>query len=334
MGRRIWLRAHLWLALVAGAVFALLGATGSLLVVKETLLASEIGGHAVHVPARDVAFAPVTRWLAGAGLPRAMAVAAPRTGFLPTDAAMVIGMAGEGLLVVMVDPYGGERLAEFRYDGSVFSRVVELHRRLLLPPDWGGEVVSWCGVLMAVSLASGLWLWWPRNGHWRAALKPGWRLRQIHNVAGAWLFVPLCLLTFTGIVLGKSGLLPQPSPATGPNKACAAPIGPDDALALAQERVPGAPFIGLNLPRGDGPYVVRLGGSVVRVPRCHGAPVVEAGDGLRPIIAAMHADLMLGWPGRIVVALAGLALPVLYVTGLWLWWRRPTRRSRRRPEPA
>ncbi|MFX4842749.1 hypothetical protein ABTB55_18740, partial [Acinetobacter baumannii] len=74
------------------------------------------------------------------------------------------------------------------------------------------------------------------------ALRPARHLRQIHNVAGAWLFVPLCLLTLTGIALGKSGLLPQPVPALGPDAACAAPIGPDDALAQARERVPGASF--------------------------------------------------------------------------------------------
>ncbi len=349
MARLLWRRVHLWLALIVGLVFALFGATGALLVVKETLLAWEIGGYAVHVAGRDVPHAPVAAWLAGAGLSRPMAVAAPRTGFLPTDAAMVIGMGEGGPAVVMVDPWSGDRLALFRYDGSVLSWVVELHRRLMLPQGWGFEVVAWCGMALLPSLVSGVWLWWPRHGRWRIALIVGRAsrgprlLRELHNVAAIYLLVPLVLLTVTGIALSKPGWIGRGgmAPPGQAAAACAAPAGPDQALATALALVPGARLAGLNLPRADGVYTVRLamadgGEAIVRMPVCaaNGPATVEQAEGRRRVLAALHADLMLGRAGRIIVAAAGLALPVLYVTGIWMWWRRRAiRPSRRRPAP-
>lgn len=45
-------------------------------------------------------------------------------------------------------------------------------------------------------------------------------------------------------------------------------------------------------------------------------------------ITALHVNLMLGRPGRLVVALSVTAMLGLIVLGVWLWW--PTRRSIRR----
>lgn len=42
----------------------------------------------------------------------------------------------------------------------------------------------------------------------------------------------------------------------------------------------------------------------------------------------LHGGALLGWPGRILVFLSGIAMPVLFVTGLAAWLLR--RRNRRR----
>ncbi|MEL7939948.1 PepSY-associated TM helix domain-containing protein [Pseudomonas delhiensis] len=48
----------------------------------------------------------------------------------------------------------------------------------------------------------------------------------------------------------------------------------------------------------------------------------------KPLLSALHGRLGLGTAGMAIAFLAGLALPVLYLTGLLLWWRRrPARQA-------
>lgn len=42
-------------------------------------------------------------------------------------------------------------------------------------------------------------------------------------------------------------------------------------------------------------------------------------------MARLHADLFLGPVGQGLVFLAGVSLPVFFLTGLWLWWKRRER---------
>ena len=45
----------------------------------------------------------------------------------------------------------------------------------------------------------------------------------------------------------------------------------------------------------------------------------------------LHSGRALGWPGRIVIFLSGWVVTGLTVTGLWIWFRRMTRRQGRAP---
>ena len=45
----------------------------------------------------------------------------------------------------------------------------------------------------------------------------------------------------------------------------------------------------------------------------------------------LHSGQAFGLPGRLMVCLSGLACPVIYVTGVRMWWRK---RSARRMRPA
>jgi len=109
-----------------------------------------------------------------------------------------------------------------------------------------------CGALLLVSLATGAWLWWPRGSglaRWWRVLTVGRHLqgaqcwRAWHNVSAAYLFLPLLLITLTGVWLA------QP-----------------------------AWFAWLGL-----------------------------GEGLKPLVSHLHAQLLLGGVGEAVVFLAGLA---------------------------
>ncbi|MCG6204591.1 PepSY domain-containing protein [Rhodopseudomonas sp. HC1] len=358
--RRIWRALHLLLALTVGTGLALIGASGALLVLKEPLVALEVGREIVkppHIAGRPDAGADV--WIARASerYPELKVIGAnaPGTGFLPGDAAIVFGRLPEGDLgVVFVQRQSGEPLGLFAFDRSWFAAAVNLHRRLLLPGPLGASVVGCCGVALALSLLSGAYLWWPRQRKWWRSLWIGGsaagqrRLIEWHGVSAAYLLAPLLVLATTGLALtkpqwlGLSGAAPTKS-VSGRSAAIVCPAGSDlrGALAAAALAHPDAEIVGVLLPRGpDGAYQVnmrspssRRGDLAIAVRTGCTSPVVEAADTVpalrRDWLSPLHADLRLGLPGSIIVLLCGIALPTLYLTGLWLWLARRRRRRDR-----
>ena len=123
------------------------------------------------------------------------------------------------------------------------------------------------GLALLASLASGIWLWWPRKASakaWRAALWPRLRplqgaapWRGLHNAGAGWLLLPLLVITATGVWLAR--------------------------------------------------------------PDWFGA---SARSSIKPVLSALHGALMLGTAGQALALAAGLALPLLYATGLAMWLRR------------
>jgi len=143
---------------------------------------------------------------------------------------------------------------------------------------------SYCG-----SWVSGVYLWWPRNWHWRG-LKPSvlfnFRLRgkardwNWHNVIGFWSSAVLVLLTLTAAVMSYqwandllytlTGSEPPPrargtSPMAQAQGRDAAETGErkplasfDDFLARAEQQVPGWVMMMMRLPRGDGPLTLLI----------------------------------------------------------------------------
>jgi uncharacterized iron-regulated membrane protein len=282
MVRQLWLRLHRWIALIIGFVLALLGLSGSLMVLRGPILQWEVGTAAVHLkqaPAPGASYASQETWKAAAQqahprLERIMGAAEPRAGFLTSDNAIVFGAVRgrQAMGIAMIDPYTAEPRAFFVYDDLFLAKVVALHRSLFLPRHLAGPVLAGCGLVLLASLATGAWLWWPREagaGRWRRVLTMSFKNRGLrrwfglHNVTAAYLFVPLLLLTLTGIWLAEPGW-----------------------------------FFWLGL-----------------------------GKSFKPVASGLHAELMLGLAGEIGAFLVGLALPVLYASGLVMWWKR--RRLRR-----
>ena len=281
--RQFWLQTHLWIALAVGFVLALLGLSGSILVLRAPILQWEAGAAAIHLkhaPGAGTPYASQEAWKAAARraypqFERIMGVAPPRAGFLVSDNAIVFGAVRgrRALGVAMVDPYTAEPRAFFVYDDLLLAKVVALHRSLFLPRPLAGPALAACGLALLVSMATGAWLWWPCGtgaGRWRRVLTMGRgtrglrRWRDLHNVMAGYLFIPLLLLTLTGTWLAQPGWFS---------------------------------WTGL-------------------------------GVSFKATASALHAELMLGPAGEIVAFLASLALPVLYVSGLIMWWTK--RRARRR----
>ncbi|QDL98473.1 PepSY domain-containing protein [Rhodopseudomonas palustris] len=351
--RRIWRMLHLSLALTVGAAFALIGASGAMLVLKEPLLTLEVGREVVkppRMPGRPDADADM--WIARASehYPelRVMGANAPGAGFLPGNAAIVFGRQPPGDLgVVFVHPQSGEPLGLFAFDQSWFAAVVNLHRRLLLLSSLGADVVAWCGIGLALSLLSGVYLWWPRQRKWWRSFSIGSsaagrrHLIEWHGVSAAYLLAPMLVLAATGVALTKPQWLglPGPAPAKPTSQAtppsCAAGNDLSGALSAAARAQPGRQIVGVFLPRGPaGAYQIRLRSPAsipsdltVEVRTGCATPVVETVETdsalRREWLNPLHTDLRLGLLGQAVVFICGMALPALYATGLWLWiWRR------------
>ena len=110
------------------------------------------------------------------------------------------------------------------------------------------------------------------------------------------------------------------------------------AATFAAQEAPGQ-YVGLIL-RNEGPrgiYMVRFwpkgetavskqsniimpltGGRIIRVQRP--APFTPASIYKTDFAASIHSGAILGLPGRLVMFFAGFGLPVLFVTGLVMWW--------------
>lgn len=273
-GRRaLWRKLHLWLALLLGWVFALLGASGAVLELRAPLLRWEVGAQALQLqapPAPGSVLASPEAWQQAARqaypqFARVLGAAPPRAGFLTSDNALVFGpvQGRRAMGIAMVDPYSAEPRGFFVYDDLWLAKAVALHRSLLLPGPAGSVAVAASGVVLLASLISGIWLWWPRKASrkaWRAALLPRLRgaglWRGLHNASAGWLLLPLLLTSASGIWLARPGW---------------------------------------------------FGGS--------------ANGAAKQWLSALHGKLLLGSLGQVLVALAGVALPLLYGTGLLMWMR-------------
>jgi uncharacterized iron-regulated membrane protein len=125
-----------------------------------------------------------------------------RIDVVPKHAVADHGSHGESAAAaVFVDPYTGAVLGELDSNRTLYAWAKALHGTLLLGTlgDYLIEIVAGFGVLL---IASGLYLWWPRDG---TALRQAFvpkpfasgrrRWRDLHAAVGVWV-APLLLFFF------------------------------------------------------------------------------------------------------------------------------------------
>ncbi len=372
--RKIWLQTHLWLGLTAGFLLALIGLTGSVLVLNDQLLRIEVGDIfdvAGPIPAQPA----VDQWIANArrayGDLELRFVLGP--GFGPTGNAAVLGAVGKGNThwLITIDPNGGLPLGNYIWEDRFATFVLRLHASLGASGgwlSWGRDALAWLGVAMMVSMATGLYLWWPRNRNWYTALtlKRGARGRRrlldLHNLFSVYLYVPLFILAATGVYFLRPDWIdpmislvsvertPDPGALAQVSKPgeCPARTTPGQAAALALARYPSSRLAAVIIPSipsaQDQPLVVQLappdnfglkGQTQVYIdPVC---PIIltvldreaaVAAETFKAIVHPLHFNLLLGRLGQAIVFLAGLILPLSWVTGLLLWLDKRKNRKR------
>jgi uncharacterized iron-regulated membrane protein len=363
--RKLWLKVHRWLGLTAGLLFVLLGLTGSLLVfdhaidewLNPELLLTEGAGQRCSL--REVVARAEDAYPGNPS--RAAAISSPRVRNGVWTAWFQSGTEeAPKWTAVYVDPYSGEITGQRVWGEDLVSLIYKLHYTLL-GGNLGKKIVGIAGLVLMVSICSGVYLWWPlwKSG-WRAgfAIRRGKRLNyDLHKTVGIFSTVVLLVIAFTGVyMIFPEWIKPVVtvfSPETNPPEELkstasqtAQSITPDQAVAIANSRFPAASFCHFHPPEGtDGVYEVALR-QPGEVQRSFGRTQVWIDQRTGTILAVRNpddstaADTFFAWQfplhngeafglvGRWVVFLSGLTPAVLYATGLFLWWRRGGSRRR------
>lgn len=366
MTRRALFQIHWFLGITAGFVLAVMGVTGALMSFEDEIMAAlspsvvRLAPSTVAPLGPDALIAAVSRQRDGTSVTQLVIQRDPALAAEVTLSPPKGQRRGDH---VFVDPRTGVILGHATGDGF-FRTVMDLHRWLALPggPNGVGRQITGFSALALIFFAlSGLYLRWPRRPlDWRAWLvldlrKSGRNLyRALHAVVGGWVVVFYLLSALTGltwsydwyrqgaryVLTGKSGGAREQR---GEGATNALPLAPAWA---SFERSDGAGFdrVTINPPRGDAPVVMRVLPRGARFDRMNDELRFDPASGALKkadryahrrggeIVAgnfyALHTGQFFGLPGRIVMLIASLAMPLFAVTGLLLYLgRRRTKRA-------
>ncbi len=288
---------------------------------------------------------------------------APAQGRVPTQSPFA------GSLQILIDPVSLQVLQTQQAMTGWVRFFHDLHGHIFIPGGVGREIVGWLGVAMLVLGCSGLYLWWPKPGQWKAAFlvrrkAKGLRLnRELHGAVGIWSLVIFMLVNFTGVYLAFPQQISAAVNTVWPGRDMraamfqarvepmrgTAPMDVDEAVELARARVPGTRFLNAFLSvRPD--QALRVG--LIRPGHEEGAPIItviidpyrksvvdvfdpQAMSTGEKIIAwqrALHYGIGLGGVYKFLVFVSGVIIPIFAVTGFLMWWIK--RRNRRAGERA
>ena len=345
--RRLVLKIHLVIALIAGAFLVLLGATGSIIAFEPELDRLLHPGLAYVTPTgRVLSLAEI-----GDAISRAYG-GEPIVGFLPSASPNVPTEVIMPRGIVVANQYTGEILG-LRTRGQTFLGLVRALHVRLASGDAGRNILRWSAVAMLFSLTSGFYLWWPlKRVRIRGSARSGRFWFDLHNSIGILSLLPLLALAGTGIVIGfedQVALLLDKLVGPGPVNVIPAfarsepepgaiQITPDQAVAIASARLPGAVPYRVQMPRYGGVYIVALTFSDNRIARERNSISIDPWNGkiiatslsaeltirerFMAVNEAIHTGTILGAPSRIIAALVSILLPVQAVSGLIIWLRR------------
>jgi uncharacterized iron-regulated membrane protein len=348
---------HLAIAIVAGALVALTGLTGSILAFRTEI---------------DAAFNPsLWRVEPAAGsknLDQVLAAAkatggpAPRMLLLPErdDRAILVLLVGRGPAdrwEVFVDPSTAKVMGRRRFGSAWTERVKQLHVELFAGRK--GRIIVGLGGLCSLCLGgTGLLLWWRTRPRSPSRFRHPVAL-DVHRKVGFAGLIPSTILGLTGVLLiFRPYLAPILHPLTGPmpldsvvyseGDRSLEPPSLDRIRDQARTAYPDARVTRLYLPDGaKGTFAVRLhlpedgnphGNTAMLFDRYNGELIQEHSSRETSVLQKIiwyavypwHTGDALGLVGRVLVALSGLIPVTLLATGV-LWWRNRRRRASHGP---
>ncbi|RYX83459.1 hypothetical protein EON83_14830 [bacterium] len=270
--RRGVLIVHLWLGLIVGIYFSIIGVTGSVLVFSEELQRQQIMPERGYVapPQTGAQLMPLSQVI---GKLRSEFPDAPEAqlGFLHPPAhdggAYLFRLTDDKkkTLVTSVNPYTGEVIKRYGTGRTWLDWVDDVHVNLLFA-DPGKLANGYGGLLAGLLVLSGLWLWWPRTIRQlkiRLSVKrsggAGRIISDLHNVFGMYPFVLLLAVTLTGsvivfykpvqtVVFSLVGVARNPKTPRVVPVAGAQRLSIDKLMGIAVQTAPDAHFVFVQYP--------------------------------------------------------------------------------------
>ncbi|HTS50955.1 MAG TPA: PepSY-associated TM helix domain-containing protein [Bryobacteraceae bacterium] len=359
--RRLNFVIHLWVGIVLAIYMIVIGVTGSILVFQSEIERAGLKpwqGIRVTGAAADIATVVTNlrqaypRW-------HLVSVLAPGE----SDATFVAVLEGRGRIRVASDPNSGKVLGQFPAGRNWLDFTRELHETLLLSGHTGRLLNGIAGGFLLLLNATGLVIWWPGIRNWRRALmvdfRRNWRRVNwdLHSAAGFWTLAIVSFWAITGMyfawprqtfrfVNSFSKIISARPPAI--IVAPEIPNGTLDLRALVERaRVldPGTKLAGIAFPysrraplailmsRRDSPgreyddtvYFNPYNGEYISTWR-YGVNQ-SLGDWLIWLQVPLHFGTSWGLAVKLVWGAAGLAIPLLTITGLLMYWNRVLRRK-------
>ncbi len=354
--RRLLLKLHLIIGLVAAVNLLLLGATGAVMVFETEI------DHALNASLWRVQ--PQGARLGVAEL--VSRVEKNNDGAQVTflhfseddTTATTVGLrktGGKGGSI-NVSPFTGELVGSLAGANGLMSKVHQFHTNLLLGAN--GKLITGAGALLLVVLAlSGLVLWWPRKIWKLDDLTSGRKVNfDLHSAIGFWSSVFMLMFGLTGLVIHwdeeatqlvgslTGAPVAQLAPKITPAAPGATPVTAATAFNAAMQAVPGAQVIfmmdlasltkpvriAMHFPEDRTPggrtivLVHPTTGEVLQVRNSRTAP--PAYRWVKLWNRQFHTGDELGLTSRILTSLASASLPLLAITGPLIWWGRKRRR--------
>lgn len=352
---------HLWIGLVVGALFCISGLSGSVLVFDDELdsyfnselwyVEPQTGPIRLNEATAKVRSVLPDRTLLYARLPR------------EPNRSIEYWMGGDGVQRVYIDPWSLDILGVRGEHAGPLGFLHDLHVHLLAGAQ-GLLANGLLGLVLLFTVLTGLWLAWPG---WRRLLKALRIPREgpqvarwfaLHRSTGLMLWLLLFISALTGAAMvfheqtnaalialfGGPGL-PEPPriEASAPRPAVKPP---GELLKTAASVIPDAKATWIQFSaRPSAPFTVRLrhpgnphpnGTSYVVVDAATGEVLMSynanhggAGQQLADLKYPLHIGTALGLPGRAVMLATGLVPTLLFVTGVYTWWRKRLKRSAR-----
>ncbi|MDF1668542.1 MAG: PepSY domain-containing protein [Roseovarius sp.] len=125
---------------------------------------------------------------------------APRS----SDVAALFRVDADGdAIMVAVDPYTAQVIETFPRRSGWYDFFDNIHSDLLLGVT-GDRMLETAASLALVLIATGLYMWWPREAGWRRALVPAFTRgrslwKSLHGVVGIWVSLILVFFLISGL---------------------------------------------------------------------------------------------------------------------------------------
>jgi uncharacterized iron-regulated membrane protein len=307
--QNLWLRRavfqiHFWSGLILGLYVFLVCATGSILVFRTELYDLLLAKTKVVVSGDPLTTQQLTE--AAQRTYPGYTVQNITPGRFPSEAADIVLTKGWHHKDRVFDPYVGRDIGPSVWIYyNILHWASDMHGNLMMGDN--GLIANGAGgFLLAMMCITGMIVWWPGTSRWLRSmtLRRGetWKRFNwnLHSVIGFWTFSLILMWGLTGAYF----VFPQPFRAV---------IGV--FTTINPPRPPRPPQVAQRLGNGA---VMRGQAQIRRGPR---RPPTK-GQKILAGFSAAHYGTFGGWPVKALWVMLGLAPPMLFLTGLLMWWNR------------